>query len=615
MMIARVGLLLLICLVASVNWADAIELAVPSDMYEYNITSSDLNSGAGFYHMDPTTWGSPNRGYSMIMDFSGKLVWFMKGPNDSGWMMNLQKFGDYYVTIWNHGLAEPFVYDAGWNLVDILPGTHPITGAALDLHEAIRNEDGNYWLEFMYWRTVDMSQIVPGGNPNAQVWFHVVELWDQDHNILWSWDSFEHQDGLPLTDIDDQGQLVQPSFEHLHLNSIHECENGDVLISSRQMSTIHRIDRTTGDVLWRLGGGLGNDFQFLRGEDIPESYPLNFFKQHDGRELGPNHYSVFDNGNHHPVHRAYGREYILDESLLTATLVWAWRRDPAENPSVQGSYQRTYDEHHLICWGHDGGVQMNATELDENNNVVFELDLLPDRVTQYNLPGIYRVRKYETFTAADAPYICTVKGSDLNPGQLFINWFGHEDEVEMYEIEVGTSPNNFNLWATINTGVWTISNLQRGLTYYVRARAMNLAGSVISPWSNVWQIQVGGNVVAFDAFQNRDWDSSGKGIYSSTAADETFNQSQPGEFGLINVYPNPFNASTTISVSLPQSADLSVVVFNVAGQQVAELANSSFNLGTHTFSFDAAGMASGLYFIRATIPDHLNQVQKVMLVR
>jgi len=612
---ARVGFLMFACLVAGVNWAGAIELAVPSDMYEYTITSTNLNSGEGFYYIDPTTWGSPNRGYSMIMDATGELVWFMKGPNDVGWMMNLQKFGDHYVAIWNHGLAEPFIFDAGWNLIDTIPGTHPITGAAYDLHEAIRNEDGSYWLEWMQWRAVDMSQIIPGGNPNASVAFHVVELWDADHNILWSWDSFEHQDGLPLTDIDDQNQLLLPSFEHLHLNSIHECANGDVLLSSRQMSTIHRIDRTTGDVLWCLGGGLGNDFLFLRGDDIPETWPLNFYKQHDARELGPNHYSVFDNGNHHSPHRAYGREYLIDEDLMTAELVWAYRRNPAENPSVQGSFQNTFDGHRLIGWGHDGGVQMNATELDENNNVVFELDLLPDRETQYNLPGIYRVRKYETFTAADAPYICTVKGNHVNPGVLYCNWFGHEDEVEMYEIEAGTSPNNFEYWAATDTGVWTFSNLQNGLTYYLRARAMNLAGAVISPWSNTWVIQIGNNRFARDPIRNQDWHSAGDWSFPNSAANDNNNNSPPQEFGLICVYPNPFNAMTTISVALPLAVELNVSVFNVMGQTVATLADGRLNARTHSFTFDASDLASGLYFVRATVAGHLDQVQKVMLVR
>ena len=55
--------------------------------------------------------------------------------------------------------------------------------------------------------------------------------------------------------------------------------------------------------------------------------------------------------------------------------------------------------------------------------------------------------------------------------------------------------------------------------------------------------------------------------------------------------------------------------YNLAGQQVAELANGQFGAGSHALTFDASGMASGIYFIHATISGHLDQVQKVMLVR
>jgi Secretion system C-terminal sorting domain/FG-GAP-like repeat len=89
----------------------------------------------------------------------------------------------------------------------------------------------------------------------------------------------------------------------------------------------------------------------------------------------------------------------------------------------------------------------------------------------------------------------------------------------------------------------------------------------------------------------------------------------PLAWGLNAAYPNPFNPSTTISVSLPETSDLTVSVFNVNGQQVAELANGQFNAGQHNLTFDASNLASGLYFIQAYVPGQLNATQKVMLVR
>ncbi|MCB2213426.1 T9SS type A sorting domain-containing protein [bacterium] len=87
------------------------------------------------------------------------------------------------------------------------------------------------------------------------------------------------------------------------------------------------------------------------------------------------------------------------------------------------------------------------------------------------------------------------------------------------------------------------------------------------------------------------------------------------EFALSAAWPNPFNAATTLTITLPETSELTVMVYNVAGQQVAQLADGSFNAGTHELTFDASGLASGLYFVRATVPGQMTQTQKVMLVR
>jgi len=95
------------------------------------------------------------------------------------------------------------------------------------------------------------------------------------------------------------------------------------------------------------------------------------------------------------------------------------------------------------------------------------------------------------------------------------------------------------------------------------------------------------------------------------------------EYWVQPVYPNPFNASTMISISLPEAAELSVVVYNVTGQMVAELANGQYSAGSHALKFDASNLASGLYFIHTAVRDTrfdaanrgTSQIQKVMLVR
>lgn len=70
-------------------------------------------------------------------------------------------------------------------------------------------------------------------------------------------------------------------------------------------------------------------------------------------------------------------------------------------------------------------------------------------------------------------------------------------------------------------------------------------------------------------------------------------------FRLNQNYPNPFNPSTTISFDLPNAADVTLSVYNVLGQRVATLLNNKkYTSGSHTLSFNATNLASGVYIYR-----------------
>jgi FG-GAP-like repeat/Secretion system C-terminal sorting domain len=99
------------------------------------------------------------------------------------------------------------------------------------------------------------------------------------------------------------------------------------------------------------------------------------------------------------------------------------------------------------------------------------------------------------------------------------------------------------------------------------------------------------------------------------SAQDEFVLQVPQSFAVSHSFPNPFNASTQLTVTLPETSHLDVVVYNITGQQAAELANGQFNAGRHTLTFDASNLASGLYFMQATVPGHLYATQKVMLIR
>lgn len=72
----------------------------------------------------------------------------------------------------------------------------------------------------------------------------------------------------------------------------------------------------------------------------------------------------------------------------------------------------------------------------------------------------------------------------------------------------------------------------------------------------------------------------------------------PLSFGLEQNYPNPFNPSTTINYTIAKSGQVSLSVYNLMGQKVAELVNEVKGEGSYNVSWNAAGAASGMYYYR-----------------
>lgn len=72
----------------------------------------------------------------------------------------------------------------------------------------------------------------------------------------------------------------------------------------------------------------------------------------------------------------------------------------------------------------------------------------------------------------------------------------------------------------------------------------------------------------------------------------------PGQYVLLQNFPNPFNPSTTIRFGLPGRAQVTLTVYNTLGQQVALLVNSEMAEGYHEVRFDGSDLPSGVYFYR-----------------
>ena len=94
----------------------------------------------------------------------------------------------------------------------------------------------------------------------------------------------------------------------------------------------------------------------------------------------------------------------------------------------------------------------------------------------------------------------------------------------------------------------------------------------------------------------------------------------PIDFALSQNYPNPFNPSTTINYSLPFESNVKIIVYNLVGEVVKELVNSSQQTGYHSVKFNGVDFSSGIYFysISASSIDgqqNFNSVRKMTLLK
>ncbi|HTY59792.1 MAG TPA: aryl-sulfate sulfotransferase [Bacteroidota bacterium] len=243
-------------------------------------------------------------------------------------------------------------------------------GYTADFHEFLLLPNGHAILMAYDGETVDMSRVVPGGKPNALVYGSIVQELDASKNVVFQWRSWDY---IPITDSYDD--LTASAFDYIHVNSIDVDTDGNLLVSCRETAEILKIDRITGNVLWRWGGK-HNQFTFI-GEHASNA-PNYFSYQHDVRRIAGGDITLLDNGNQHVPPYTRAAEYALDENARTATLVWEYRHTPDVFDPAAGSVQRLTNGNTLIGWATAnflGVGTVAVTEVHPDRSTAFEMSM------------------------------------------------------------------------------------------------------------------------------------------------------------------------------------------------------------------------------------------------
>ncbi len=265
-------------------------------------------------------------------------------------------------------LEKYFLMDSDYVVFDSITCGN---GYDLDMHDILLLENGHYLVMSYDPQIVDMSQVVPGGQPDATVVGLVIQEVDNEQNVYFQWRSWDH---FEITDATSDISLTANYIDYVHGNAFDFDLDGNLLVSSRHLDEITKINYTTGDVMWRFGL-LAENNQFTILND-----PLGFSHQHDVRVLPNGNITIFDNGNLRTPQYSQAIEYQIDEQDMTATRVWYYQHAPSVFGAHTGSHRRQSDNTSLIGWGTH--YPLAITEVKMDGSKTFEL-ILPDLVSSY----------------------------------------------------------------------------------------------------------------------------------------------------------------------------------------------------------------------------------------
>lgn len=343
---------------------------------------------------------------TLILDNKGIPFWFR--PLKSSNLMNTDfrvqtLYGKPVLTFWQGTLATPPTYtntpagssEAG-SCYYILDNTYRVKqtvtahkGFISDIHEFLITPDNTALL--LSTKTVPMDLTPFGGPQNGYVQdFAIQEIDLATNKLIFFWDALDH---ISLDDSFEPASSATSSgniWDAYHLNSIGLTDKKDeIIFSSRNTWTIYRIKKSTGKIVWRLGGKQ-SDFTFEQG--------AAFSWQHDARLLPHNIISMFNDNccesdtvppGTPPSH---GLILQLNFKKMTAKVKRTYFHNPNLNVSSQGNVQTLENDNRFIGWGQSQYYAEYAPEGNTANS--------PSVNTLYDakMPGnnyTYRAYKHE----------------------------------------------------------------------------------------------------------------------------------------------------------------------------------------------------------------------------
>ncbi len=401
-------------------------------------------TGSGFLFLAPAS-GPGQRG-ALILDDAGEVVWFRPSSPDTTMDFRAGFYKGGPVLTWWEGRHQKGVGLRGaYVIVDTsyreIARFRSRDQLRPDFHEFLLTPDGTALAVSYDPVAADLSAV--GGSGQGPVYEGVVrELAIPSGRVLFEWRSLKHVGVEETYQTGGRGP-----FDYFHVNSVGFDSDGHLLVSARNTWAVYKVDRRTGDVIWRLGGKR-SDFAMGRGTAFAFQHDV---RSHDhGRVI-----SLFDNGPH-PQEKPRSRAVViaLDTERKQATLQHQIVHAPPLFARVTGNTQLLPNGNTLVCWGSTGYF----TEYGPGGSV-----LLDARLPTHGQN--YRVFRFPwTGRPTDKPRLASHRARG-KPRMLYASWNG-ATEVAYWQLRAGSASARLAVGRTFpKSGFETEMPLPAGTTY------------------------------------------------------------------------------------------------------------------------------------------------------
>jgi hypothetical protein len=277
--------------------------------------------------------------YGIIFDNHGVPVWWIQSPT---WDTRVLPSGN---VLWFDQALSPgrwAVHPLGGGIVRTFNGVR--RGA--NGHDLQRLANGDYLIgAYVKQEHVDTS--AHGGSSDATVVNAELQQVSPERELVWNWRTRDHislaETGRFWPGVAHPGPK---GYDIVHWNSI-EPVGGSVIASFRNVDAVYRIRKSTGEILWKLGGT--DTPESLEVLNDPKTY--TFGAQHDARLLPGGSLTVFDNRSRLADNKPRAVRFRLDQAAGTATLLESVTDPAVTHSSCCGSARRLGNGHWLIGWG------------------------------------------------------------------------------------------------------------------------------------------------------------------------------------------------------------------------------------------------------------------------